>query len=651
MGNPQSIRPPLTAAIASLLAFAALALSSGAYVALAVLSFGLLASYAFSARYENQGLLKWTLRILVIGSLIFTFWITAAKDDNAFLDMRYGYSFALAAAGEIVLQFWRREPTGGARAPLTVMLSGLVFLAGCSTLDDTYHYLWYLAPAYFLFLTLALPCFRGSTIPLRLTVVPTLIALLIGGAGHAGFYIYKSDLNAFGSKMLSGQHATASIGMSGRPILGSSFTLRDSLTRVLRVRNIGDDPYLRGMVFDSYSQRAWGLGLDQRIFVPYRESSPIPKASEKSAIAVDRLDDANGLIFAPLHSLGVQTASGHFLEWAPRTDGPLRTPPTDTDPLTYTIAPGKGDAPHGQIDAAPTSDERASDLVIPRDIDGRVVEKAKEIGAGLTTDAQKVGAVVLFLHSNNQYSLTTDPGHGDPISSFILEHKNAHCEYFASAAVVLLRALNVPTRYVSGYYAHESEGNGTTLVRQRDAHAWAEAWIDGSGWVTVDATPGNGRPDALAGAIPPWWRVWERMQDLLGVIRRWVTTSDWTQKAAVFSLLVLGLLIPQIYRYWQRRRQAQTKFRYSQPEEALSALAQRFERLLTRLGQPCPEGRTWNEHLRLTEEFIEAHRVPLEAFVGEYSRFRFGPLPSSPEIIQLERALRSLEFSAKKETV
>jgi transglutaminase-like putative cysteine protease len=651
MENPQSIRPPITAAIASLLAFVALALSCGAYVSLALLSAGLLASYFFSARYENQGLTKWTLRIAVIGSLIFSYWVSATKDDNAFLDMRYGYSFALAAAGEIVLQFWRREPTGGARAPLTVMLSALVFLAGCSTLDDTSHYLWYLAPAYFLFLTLAMPRFRGSTIPLRLTVVPTLIALLVGGVGHAGFYIYKNDLNAFGSKLLSGQHATASIGMSGRPMLGSSFTLRDSLTRVLRVHNIGDDPYLRGMVFDSYSERAWGLGLDQRTFMPYRESSLVPKGVEKSAIAVDRLDDANGLIFAPLHSRGVHAATGHFLEWAPQTDGPMRTPPTDTDPLSYTIAPGKGDRPHGLIDAAPSSDERARDLVVSRDIDGRVVEKAKEIGSGLTTDEQKIGAVILFLHSNNQYSLTTDPGRGDPISNFILEHKNAHCEYFASSAVVLLRALNVPTRYVSGYYAHESEGNGATLVRQRDAHAWAEAWIDGSGWVAVDATPGNGRPDALAGAIPPWWRVWERIQDLLGVIRRWVTTSDWTQKAAVFSLLVLGLLIPQIYRYWQRRRQAKAEFRYSQPEQALTALAQRFERLLVRLGQPCPAGRTWNEHLRLTEEFIETRSSPLKAFVSDYSRFRFGPLPSSLEITQLDKALRSLEFSAKKETV
>ena len=198
-------RPPWPAAVASLLAFAALALSCGAYLPLACLCLGLLASYAFQVRYENQGLTKWTLRIVIIGSVVFSYLVGAIKDDNAFLDMRYGYSFALAAASEIVLQFWRREPTGGARAPLIVLLSALAFLAGCTTFDDTYHYLWYLAPAYFLFLTLALPGFRTqSAIPLRLTILPALLALLLGGATHAGMYVYRGDLNAPGITVFVG---------------------------------------------------------------------------------------------------------------------------------------------------------------------------------------------------------------------------------------------------------------------------------------------------------------------------------------------------------------------------------------------------------------------------------------------------------------
>jgi len=682
--KPEITRPPWTAAVASLLAFAALAGSCGAYVPLACLSFGLLGSYAFQARYENLGLTKWTLRIVVIGSVVFSYLVTATKDDNAFLDMRYGYSFALAAASEIVLQFWRREPTGGARAPLIVLLSALVFLAGCTTFDDTYHYLWGLAPAYFLFLTLALPGFRTQpAVPLRLTILPALAALLLGGATHAGFTVYRGDLNALGSRLLSGQRASANIGMSGRPLLGSSFTLRDSLTRVLRIHALGDDPYLRGMVFDSYSTREWGPGLEQRTFELYRAEEPTPILGRPprpnsgvpdlgrvlsspvsnptpqnwgfigmgggATAHVDRLDDANGLLFAPLHSAAVRAEGSHRLEWASRSDGPLRTPTADTDPLSYSIVSGTGTAPHGVLNAAPTPDERTRDLIVPREIDSRVLAKAREIGRGLTTPAQKVEAVVRFLHGNNQYSLTTDPGSGDPISNFILLHKNAHCEYFASAAVVLLRALNVPTRYVSGYYAHEADGQGWTLVRQRDAHAWAESWIDGAGWVTVDATPGNGRPDALAGPIPFYWRVWEHMQDVLGFIRRWVTTSSWAEKAVVFSLLVLGLLIPQVYRFWQRRRLASARFQYSRPEAALTTLAGRFERLLARLGQPCPEGRTWWEHLDIIEEFIEARRTPQETFVGDYGRARFGPPPGPPEIARLDASLRALEQSARKE--
>ena len=134
-------------------------------------------------------------------------------------------------------------------------------------------------------------------------------------------------------------------------------------------------------------------------------------------------------------------------------------------------------------------------------------------------------------------------------------------------------------------------------------------------------------PDQLAGPIPVWWRIWEGMQDLLGAIRRWLINGKLAQKAGVFVLLVLGLLIPQFYRWWQRRRLAAQGFQYSRPDAALAALAARFESLLTRRGLPCPEGRTWREHLRVIEEKEELRLPPLEDFVRNYGLARFGPLP------------------------
>ena len=610
--------------------------------------------------------------------------------------MRYPYSFSLAAASELVLQFWRREPTAGPRAPLTVLLSALVFVVGCTISDDIHHIFWYLAPAYFLFFTLALPRFQTRTaVPLSLTLLPVLVALGLGGAAHAGFYIYRGALNALGSQSFGSRHSSVSMGMSGQPLLGASFTLRDSLTRVLRIQHLGADPYLCGMTFDTYEHHTWGPSLEQRTFLPLRpdsqQSGTRPAASSgppeararggvgallatpsslapnsfplrfipikpgegsegrrmseragRGPIHVTRLDDANSLLFAPLHSAAVLPNDNHMVEWSKPTHGPLRTAASDTDILTYDIIPGRGTAPQGLLDAAPTPAEVKRDLALPPEIRPGVLTQALEIGAGLTGPQAKIAAVVAFLHRNNRYSLTVAPGPGEPVSDFILAHKAAHCEYFASAAVILLRALGVPTRYVSGYFAYEPDGQGWTLVRQRDAHAWAESWVAGQGWVTVDATPSDGLPNAQAGAIPLWWRVWEWMQDALGAIRRWVVGASWAERGTVFGLLVLGLLIPQLYRYWQRRRQAELGFQYSRPDAALAALAMRFETLLARRGLPCPEGRTWAEHLRLLEE-ADSGRTLWETFVRDYGQARFGALPGPLQIARLDAELRSLE--------
>ncbi len=632
-------RPPWPAAAAALVAFAALALSSGAYPSLIGLALGLLLSYAFAARFENVTLTKWTLRIVVIGSAVFAYLAGAVKDDSAFFDMRYPYSLALMMAAELVLQFWRREPTGGARAPFTVFLSAFVFLCGCSVVDDGAHLLWYLAPAFFLFFTLALPGFLPrARVPLALTLAPALFALGLGGATHAGFYVYRGALNALGGQVGS-RHLSVSMGMSGQPILGSSFTLRDSLTRVLRLDHPGTDPYLRGMTFDTYAGRTWGPALEGRKFLPYR---PPARARGEAEARVTRLDDGVTLLFAPLHSAAVRAEGATTVEWAAPSEGPLRVESTAADPLVYDVVAAKPAAPPGLLDAAPGGDERARDLTLPTEIDPRVLAKAHALGVDKSGPETKIAAVVHFLQTNNAYSLTVNPGAGDPISNFILQRKAAHCEYFASSAVILLRALGVPTRYVSGYFAHENGGKDALLVRQRDAHAWAESWVAGVGWETVDAMPGGGRPDALAGRIPLWWQAWEGIQDVLGALRRWVVSASWAEKGGVFALLVLGLLLPQVYRFWRARRLGAEGFRYSQADAALAALAIRFERLLARRGLPCPLGRTWPEHLRALPR-DKALPPRWLAFAQGYDHARFGPPPGPDALARLAADLRALE--------
>src|SRR4029077_6554167 len=76
-----------------------------------------------------------------------------------------------------------------------------------------------------------------------------------------------------------------------------------------------------------------------------------------------------------------------------------------------------------------------------------------------------------------------------PLARFLLRTRSGHCEYFATATVLLLRALDIPARYAVGYAVHESSHNGF-VVRQRDAHAWCLVWNPNTrSWLDFDTTP------------------------------------------------------------------------------------------------------------------------------------------------------------------
>lgn len=89
------------------------------------------------------------------------------------------------------------------------------------------------------------------------------------------------------------------------------------------------------------------------------------------------------------------------------------------------------------------------------------------------------------------YTYTLEPGvYGQHTADeFWFDRKQGFCEHIASAFVVLMRAMDIPARIVTGYQGGELNGvDGFWVVRQSDAHAWAEVWLAGRGWVRVDPT-------------------------------------------------------------------------------------------------------------------------------------------------------------------
>ena len=86
----------------------------------------------------------------------------------------------------------------------------------------------------------------------------------------------------------------------------------------------------------------------------------------------------------------------------------------------------------------------------------------------------------------------------DPVEDFLFNRHAGHCEYFASALVLMLRSVGIPARLVTGFKGGELSSDGTLHIQQRFAHAWVEALIDRRTWVTLDGTPSAERTASVA---------------------------------------------------------------------------------------------------------------------------------------------------------
>ncbi len=115
---------------------------------------------------------------------------------------------------------------------------------------------------------------------------------------------------------------------------------------------------------------------------------------------------------------------------------------------------------------------------------------ARELRALHPDDADYVKAVLYWFRTEPFYYTLTPPllPGRDPVDAFLFDSRNGFCEHYAGAFVVLLRMAGIPARVVTGYQGGEVNPNGGYLiVRQSDAHAWAEALIGGQ-WRRVDPT-------------------------------------------------------------------------------------------------------------------------------------------------------------------
>jgi transglutaminase-like putative cysteine protease len=266
-----------------------------------------------------------------------------------------------------------------------------------------------------------------------------------------------------------------------------------------------------------------------------------------------------------------------------------------------------------------TEGPEPDDLEVAADTDPRLRALAARLTATASSPADRILRTVSFVQGAARYSLEVGRfSSSQPVAEFLFEKKRGYCEYFASAAAVLLRLQGVPARYVTGFNVLESNKlGGHYVVRESDAHAWIDAHLPGQGWLELDPTPPAEYEALHAGVEGGAFR------ELLEELKGWVSTlvaqlrdRSWRSllglAADVMKKPIVGfplLLLVAVVAALELRRRAGARARGDARGRTIHAMGPELSAALAlvdlwwkRHGFPRPPSRPPLEHLATIQE-------------------------------------------------
>lgn len=134
--------------------------------------------------------------------------------------------------------------------------------------------------------------------------------------------------------------------------------------------------------------------------------------------------------------------------------------------------------------------ERRRGLQLPEGYNWRARALAQNMRRAARDERDMIAQVLGMFRNQKFFYTLTPPLLGEhPVDDFLFNTRSGFCEHYASAFVFLMRAANIPARVVTGYQGGEINPIGNyMIVRQSEAHAWAEVWLEDGGWIRVDPT-------------------------------------------------------------------------------------------------------------------------------------------------------------------
>jgi protein-glutamine gamma-glutamyltransferase len=203
------------------------------------------------------------------------------------------------------------------------------------------------------------------------------------------------------------------------------------------------------------------------------------------------------------------------------------TQPVSFEALSYTQI---------RVSGSLGASERRQDTQLPRGRNPRALEFAQTLRGQAGSDSEVVNSAIEFLRRGGfEYSLDPQPTGADSVDDLLFGTRAGFCGHYASAFVTLMRGAGLPARVVTGYLGGEwNPIGGYFVVRQSDAHAWAEVWLEGRGWTRVDPTavvaPERLRRDILdlfPGSMSAPARLRHASAWLTRLMQGWDATNDW----------------------------------------------------------------------------------------------------------------------------
>lgn len=254
-----------------------------------------------------------------------------------------------------------------------------------------------------------------------------------------------------------------------------------------------DKPYyLRGVAKDYYDGFSWKISEDSFKRVSNKNPIPVPNIvneSQKTYITIYPTKINTSTLFSPLNTMNIYKKSGGLYFNKDKVFLSSKVMKNEYRVEFY-------DSLYSSVDYINHTESGKYDsyLQLPPNIPKRVYDLVEEITKGSIDRKDKIKDIYNYLNTTFKYSLDVSemPEGVEFLDHFLFTEKEGYCTYFATAATIMLRMINIPSRYVEGFnMSYDKDVNGLYIVSNKNAHAWSEILIDEDldAWAILDATP------------------------------------------------------------------------------------------------------------------------------------------------------------------